>query len=330
MSATKTVEHGPATGVEKAPRTLDDIVAAVARRGAPVRVAVAACAEANVLAAVLEARDRGMAVPVLVGDLAETSALAAARGLSLHGCETEDEPAPAKAVQRAVDHVRQGRADVLMKGLVNTDVLLRVVLNRESGLSAGGLLSHVAVCSLPAACGGDMAPGARLVCITDAAVNISPNMERKLEIVRNAICVARSLGIATPRVAMLAATEKVMLPAMPATLDAQIVARMAEQGEFGDALVAGPMALDVAISPEIAARKGVTHPVAGRADVLCAPDIESGNILYKSLTTLAHVEMAGILTGTTAPVVVPSRGDSRRSKLLSLALAAYVARECGL
>lgn len=323
-------QNGETGAAVAAPRTLDDIVTAVVRRGAPVRVAVAACAEPNALAAVLEARDMGMAVPVLVGDIAATEHIATERNLSLEGCEVEDEPVPVKAVQRAVDRVRTGGADVLMKGLVNTDVLLRVVLNRVSGLSAGGLLSHVAVCSLPAACGGEASASSRLVCITDAAVNISPNMERKLGIVRNAICVARSLGIPSPRVAMLAATEKVMLPAMPATLDAQIVARMADQGEFGDAMVAGPMALDVAISPDIAARKGVSHPVAGRADILCAPDIESGNILYKSLTTLAHVEMAGILTGTTAPVVVPSRGDSRRSKLLSLALAAYVAMECRL
>lgn len=303
------------------PTTLDAMVDAVIAHHRTVRVAVAACAEPNVLTAVLEARDRGIAIPLLYGDMDEVANIVRERGLSLGDCMTVHEPVPARAVQLAVDAVRSGAADVLMKGLVNTDVLMRVVLNRASGLSAGGVLSHVAVCSLPDALSG----GQRLVCITDAAVNISPNMERKLEIVRNAIGVARGLGIACPRVAMLAATEKIMLPAMPATLDAQLVARMAEQGEFGEALVAGPMALDVAISPEIAARKGVSHPVAGRADILCAPDIESGNILYKALSTLAHVELAGVLTGTTAPVVVPSRGDTPRSKLLSLALAAYLA-----
>lgn len=303
------------------PTTLDAIMNAVSLRDTRMRLAVAACAEPQALLAVLEARDMGLVFPLLVGDIEKTKDIAHEYGVSLEGCALVSEPDPRIAAQRAVDAIRQGKADVLMKGLVNTDVLLRVILNRTTGLTRGNVLSHVAVCGLADTLLGEQ----RLICITDAAVNVSPSMERKLEIVRNAIGVARKLGILCPRVAMLAATETVMLPTMRATLDAQLVARMAEQGEFGCATVAGPMAFDVALSLDIAKRKGIMHPVAGHADVLCVPDIESGNILYKALTTLAHVDMAGVLVGSTAPVVVPSRGDTRRTKFLSIGLAAYLA-----
>lgn len=299
--------------------TLDDLAVAVAAAGTKPRVVAAPCAEPKVLNALLDAAERGLATPVLVGDMDATADIVAREGRTLDGVMTEHVTDPAKAVQRAVELIRIGEADVLMKGLVNTDVLLRVVLKRDTGLPTRGILSHVAAFALPGQ--------HRLTLLTDAGVNVRPNFQRKLEIVRNGVDVARGLGIATPRVAMLAATEKVMLPAMPATLDAAMVSRMAEQGEFGDDVtVAGPMALDVAISPEAAASKGCAdHPVAGRADILCAPDIEAGNVLYKAITTLAKVDMAGIVAGTSVPLVVPSRGDTARSKYLSIAMACYLA-----
>jgi phosphate butyryltransferase len=202
---------------------------------------------------------------------------------------------------------------------VPTATLLRAVLDRELGAAPKGILSHVTLFEEPGS--------GRLMLLTDPAVNIRPNLQRKVEIVRNAVAVARRLGMARPRVAMLAATEKVNFPAMPATLDADLLAKMGAQGEFGDARVAGPMALDVALSAQAAAFKGVDNDVAGHADILVAPDIESGNVLYKSLSTLLGLDMAGVVVGSRVPVVVPSRGDSPRTKLLSLALAAFLARE---
>lgn len=314
---------------------LDDIMAAVASKPKRMRLAVAACGEAHALMAALEARDMGLVTPFLFGDMAKTENIAKEHGMSLDGCTLFEEPYAHAAAQAAVTAVSRGEADILMKGLINSDDFLRAVLNRRTGIAAGGVLSHVAVCALP-----DMssptflgapvtcrsATSTRLVCVTDCAMNISPNFQRKLEIVRNALAVVRALAIGTPCVAMLAATEKVMLPAMPATLDAQLIARMAAQGEFGDdVLVAGPMALDVAVSANIAERKGIVDPVAGRANILCAPDIESGNVLYKALTTLLCAEMAGVLVGTSAPVIMSSRGDSQRTKLVSIGLAAHLA-----
>lgn len=302
------------------PRGLEELVARVAACGTRPRVVLAACAEAHALGALLGAAERGIAEPLLVGDMEQAARIAGALARDISSIPAVHAPDPREAVQRAVALVRSGEAMVLMKGLVNTDVLLRRVLDRATGLPPTGVLSHVSVFELPVPDGGT-----RLALMTDAAVNIRPNLQRKLEIVHNAVAVARALGIARPRVAMLAATEKVILPAMPATLDAQIVARMAEQGEFDEADVAGPMALDIAISPAAAARKGVEHPVAGRADILVAPDIESGNILYKSLTILAHADMASTMAGSSAPLVVTSRGDTERSKFCSIALAGYLA-----
>ncbi|MFI3271972.1 MAG: phosphate acyltransferase [Pseudomonadota bacterium] len=316
-------------------RSLDAIMSSVVEKNAHMRLAVAACAESHALMAALEARDIGLVVPYLVGDMEKAAAIAQEHGKDLDGCTLVHEENPNEAAKMAVTAVQQGDADVLMKGLINTDDFLRAVLNRRTGIASGGVLSHVAVCALPDMSSASFlgapvtcrsANDSRLVCVTDCAMNISPNLQRKLEIVRNALGVVRGLGLGTPYVAMLAATEKVMLPAMPATLDAQLIARMADQGEFGDdVLVAGPMALDVAVSANVAERKGIHDPVAGRANILCAPDIESGNILYKALTTLLCTEMAGVLVGTTAPVVMSSRGDTQRTKLLSIALAAHLA-----
>lgn len=310
--------------------TLDDIMAAVVAKNAHMRLAVAACADSHTLMAALKARDMGLVVPYLVGDMDKAEAIAKEHGMSLHGCTLVHEPDVYVSAKLAVAAVARGEADVLMKGLINTDDFLRAVLNRKTGIASGGVLSHVAVCSIPDMSGlgvhQEGKKSQRLVCVTDCAMNISPNLQRKLEIVRNALGVVRGLGLGTPYVAMLAATEKVMLPAMPATLDAQLIARMAAQGEFGDdVLVAGPMALDVAVSADIAARKGIHDSVAGRANILCAPDIESGNVLYKALTTLVCTEMAGVLVGTTAPVVMSSRGDTQQTKLFSIALAAHLA-----
>jgi len=287
--------------------------------GPPPRVAIARSANGFVLDAAVAAWQAGLAEPVLIGDMAATARVAAERGLDIAPFEQIETPDDETAVRQAVDLFRQGRAALIMKGLVPTATLLRAVLDKEHGAAPKGILSHVTLFEEPRS--------GRLMLLTDPAVNIRPNLQRKVEIVRNAVAVARRLGIPRPRVAMLAATEKVNFPAMPATLDADLLAKMGAQGEFGDARVAGPMALDVALSPQAASLKRVQGDVAGQADILVTPDIESGNVLYKSLNTLLNLDMAGVVVGSRVPIVVPSRGDSPRTKFLSIALAAFLARE---
>ncbi|MCT4536408.1 bifunctional enoyl-CoA hydratase/phosphate acetyltransferase [Halodesulfovibrio sp.] len=283
------------------------------------KLAVAACAEGFVLRACVEAYTKGIAEPILVGDIELAEKLAAERDLDLSPFEKHHIPDPAEAVTKCIALVKEGHAGAIMKGKVNTDVLLRGVLNKETGMPPKGVLSHVGVFNAP--------DEDRLMLITDAGINIAPNMQRKVDIVKNALRIAKMLKIEQPKVAMLAATEKVIYPAMPATLDAQMVAKMAEQGEFGDALVAGPFALDLAVSMRAVESKGVDNPVAGKADILVAPDIESGNILYKSLTALMNRDMAGMVAGSEVPIVLPSRGDTDRTKFYSIALAMIMAMD---
>jgi len=306
--------------------SLAQVVQAVTARGRPVRVAIAPCAEEFVLRAALHAAAEGLAEPVFMGDMARTRAVAKDLGLNLDDFECQDCPDDTQAVTLAVDYFRQGRAELIMKGLVSTSTILKAVLVKEAGLvPAGGILSHVTVFDAPSAVTSGEPGQQRLMLLTDAGVNIRPTLQRKVDILKNALAVARRLGISRPRAAMLAATEKVNYPAMPATLDADIIAKMADSGEFGDAMVAGPLALDLAVSSAAATMKGVTHPVAGHADILCTPDIESGNILYKTLNSFMNMTLASVVVGSRVPVVVPSRGDSERSKFASIALAAYLA-----
>jgi len=305
--------------------SLAQLVRAVTARGRPPRVAIAPCAEEFVLRAAAHAAAAGLAEPIFLGDLARTRAVAERLGLDLDAFECRDCPDDGQAVTLAVDYFRQGRANLIMKGLISTSTILKAVLVKEAGLvPAGGILSHITVFDAPD-CGQPLPGPERLMLLTDAGVNIRPTLQRKVEILKNALAVARRLGIAAPRAAMLAATEKVNYPAMPATLDADIIAKMAGSGEFGDALVAGPLSLDLAVSPSAAAMKGVAGPVAGQADILCTPDIESGNILYKALNSLLNITLASVVVGSRVPVVVPSRGDSEQSKFASIALAAYLA-----
>ncbi|MGE4293737.1 MAG: bifunctional enoyl-CoA hydratase/phosphate acetyltransferase [Desulfovibrio sp.] len=298
--------------------SLAGIVEAVLRQGRRPRVAIAPCADEFVLQGGLEAHARGLADPVLIGDMERTAQVAAKLGLEISGFESAHEPDPSAAVDKAVQMYRRGEVSIIMKGLVSTAVVLKAVLNKETGVPPqGGILSHVTAFDAP--------EKDRLMLLTDAGVNIRPNLQRKADILRNALQVARSLGLDCPRAAMLAATEKVNYPAMPATLDADVISKMAAQGQFGHCLVHGPLALDLAISPRAAATKGVDHPVAGHADILCAPDIESGNMLYKALGALYGATLASVVVGSRLPVVVPSRSDSAQSKFHSIALAAFLA-----
>jgi len=299
---------------------LEDVIHAALRLGANgniPKVAIAKSAEGFVLRAGIEAFERGIAEPILVGDLAETKRIAAERGLDISPFRQIHIKEDAQAVFEAVQLFRKGEAQLIMKGLVPTATLLKAVLNKETGVPhPSRILSHVALFESPV--------DGRPMLLTDAGVNIAPSLQRKVDIVRNALDVARTLGISKPKVAILAATEKVNYPAMPATLDGDILTKMANKGEFGDARVYGPLSLDLAVSEKVAATKRFNNPVAGKADILVAPDIEAGNLLYKSLSTLSGCIMAAVVVGSQVPVVVPSRGDSDASKFHSIALASVL------
>lgn len=301
--------------------SLDGLVQAsldIVGNGSMPRVAIARSAEGFVLRAGVEAYERGVAEPILIGDIEETQRIADERGLDISRFQaihiTDDELAVAEAVRL----FREGEAQLIMKGLVSTATLLKAVLNKETGVPhPSRILSHVGVFESPI--------DGRLMVMTDPGVNITPSLQRKVDILKNALDVARKLGVHEPKAAILAATEKINYPAMPATLDGDILSKMARQGEFGDAKVLGPLSLDIAVSKDAAATKQFDDPVAGNADILLTPNIEAGNILYKSLTTLSGCTMAAVVVGSQVPVVVPSRGDSDASKFHSIALASLLA-----
>jgi len=296
-------------------RSLDRLVELVRSRRTPVRVVIAVCAETNAVLAGLEAARQGLAEPVFVGDVDRMRGLPELAGEDFRAFECLHEPDDKKALAVSLDLLHEGRARFLMKGSVKTDVLLRAVLGRKQG--GMGLLSHIGVFPHPRE--------ERLLIVTDAGVNIAPSLTRKIDIINNAVAVAKKLGMDPPKVAVLSATEKVSYNDMTSSKDADILAKLCRMGIFGDALVGGPYALDIAVSEDKARAKGVVHPAAGRADILCAPNIVTGNVLYKAVTSLMDLPMAGIVVGASYPLVVPSRGDSDRSKFYALALAAYLA-----
>lgn len=294
--------------------SLERMVALVRERSTPARVVIAACAEANAVLAGLEAHRQGLAEPVFVGDVERMKVMPELADRDFSRFECLHEPDTAAALKLSLDFVEEGRAGFLMKGGVKTDVLLRAVLGRKRG---EGLLSHIGVFPHPRE--------ERLLIVTDAGVNIAPTLTRKIDIIKNAVAVAKALGMDPPKVAVLSATEKVSYNDMVSSKDADILAKLSRMGIFGDALIGGPFALDIAVSEDKARAKGVDHPVAGRADILCAPNIVTGNVLYKAVTSLMDLPMAGIVVGASCPLVVPSRGDSDRSKFYALALAAFLA-----
>ncbi len=299
---------------------LDDLLQA-AREVGPAAVAIANPEERELLLAIREAAEAGIARSLLVGEPDRIEAVATEAGVRLADLGGEVVPIPASAgphdaARRAVELVREGRADVLMKGKMETADLLRCVLDRDAGLRTGTLLSHVALLDVPGL--------NRLLHITDGGVVLSPTLEQKLEITRNAVRLAHLLGLAEPKVAVLAASELVD-PEIASTVDAAALAKMAERGQIQGALVDGPLGLDNAVSPAAAETKGISGPVAGRADVLIVPGVEAGNLMTKMVTFLAGGRMAGIVVGARVPVVISSRADPHQGKLLSMALGVIVA-----
>ncbi|MFP3958857.1 MAG: phosphate butyryltransferase [Spirochaetaceae bacterium] len=278
----------------------------------PRTLSVACSHDADVLHSVSEAMETGIVDALLFGDAEKTKSIAAEEGLDIGSASIVDVKDPVEAAQRAVQAVSAADADVLMKGLVDTSVLMKQALNADYGLRTGKVLSHVAVFRVP--------EYPRLLIGTDAAINIAPELEQKRQIVENACGFAQAIGIPTPKIALLCAKEKVD-PKMPCTEEAARLVEMNESGEIRGCTVGGPFALDNAVSLEAAKHKGIVHPVAGRADVLVAPDIEAGNILYKSLVFLGGAKSAALVVGARAPIVLTSRADSSETKLNSIALA---------
>jgi phosphate butyryltransferase len=232
--------------------------------------------------------------------------------VSVIDCDTKE-----RAAELAVKAVRSKEAGVLMKGNIPTAMILKAVLNKEFGLRAGKVLSHVAAFEIPRF--------DRLIFVTDAAMNISPTLDDKAQIINNAVSVARALGMEVPKVAPLAAVETVN-PVMQATLDAAALTQMNNRGQIRDCVIDGPLALDNAVSATAAEHKGITGDVAGEADILLVPNIEAGNILYKSLVYFAGAKVGAVIAGAAAPIVLTSRADSAESKLYSLALALSVSK----
>lgn len=280
------------------------------------RLAVAVAQDAEVLLAVDGARRLGIATATLVGEEGEIRAIAQARNIDLSAYEIIHESDKVEACRKAVKLVRDKQADVVMKGIVDTAIILKAVLDKEIGLRQSPVLSHVAVFEVS---GFD-----RLFYLTDAAMNIAPDLETKKHILRNAVTVAHALGNDNPIAAALCAVEKVN-PKMQATLDAAALVEANRTGEIDGCTVIGPLALDNAISVEAAHHKGITDPNAGKADILLVPAIEVGNVFYKSMVFMARAKNAGVIVGAKAPVVLTSRADSDETKLNSIALALKIA-----
>jgi phosphate acetyltransferase len=281
-----------------------------------VRCAIVHPCDRDSLLGSLEAARRGLIAPVLVGPTARIRAVAEAEGLDLSAYRIVDTEHSHAAAQRAVALARAGEVEALMKGSLHTDELMSAVVPSDSGLRTARRISHVFILDVPAY--------PRPLLITDAAVNIQPSLRDKVDIVQNAIDLAHVLGIAVPKVAILSAVETVNAE-IPSTLDAAALCKMADRGQITGGVLDGPLAFDNAISAEAAKTKAIVSPVAGQADILLVPDLESGNMLAKQLQYLAGADSAGIVLGTRVPIVLTSRADNVRTRLASTAVMALLA-----
>jgi phosphate acetyltransferase len=282
----------------------------------PVSTAVAHPCEATALAGAVEAGDKGLIRPILVGPSAKIQEIAKANGIALGSLRIVDAPHSHASAAKAVELVKSGEAELLMKGSLHSDELLGAVVARETGLRTARRVSHVFIMDVPTY--------HKVLVVTDAAINIAPTLEDKVDILQNAIDLAVSLGVKTPKVAILAAVETVNSK-MPATIDAACLCKMADRGQVKHAILDGPLAFDNAISKEAARIKGITSEVAGDPDILLVPDLEAGNILAKQLSFLANADSAGLVVGARVPVILTSRADSVRSRIASCAVAMLAA-----
>ena len=283
---------------------------------APVPTAVVHPCEAMALEGAVEAAEKGLIAPLLVGPASKIAETAASSKIDLGNLPIVDVPHSHAAAVKAVELIREGKAEILMKGSLHTDELMSAVVSREGGLRTGRRISHVFVMDVPTY--------HKVLIVTDGAINIAPTLEDKVDICQNAIDLAISLGLEKPKVAILAAVETVTSK-MPATLDAAALCKMAERGQIRGALLDGPLAFDNAISKQAADTKGIKSAVAGDPDILLAPDLEAGNILAKQLSFLANADSAGMVLGARVPIILTSRADGVRSRIASCAVAKLVA-----
>lgn len=282
------------------------------------KVAVAAAHDDNVLQSVQEAYENGLIDPILIGDKEKLINLSDKLGIDISKFEVVKEADDTKAAKMAVDMVVSGEAELLMKGHMMTGDLLRVVLDKNMGLRTDRILSHVGLV--------EMETYHKLLFITDAGINIQPDIKHKADIIQNAVDVAIALGNEKPKVAVLAAIELVN-PSMQATLDAAALCKMVDRGQLRDCIVDGPLAIDNAINREAAIHKGINSEVAGDADILVVPDIEAGNILLKSFIFGCRAKSCAVINGARVPLIVTSRAEDYMAKLNSIALASIVSKK---
>ncbi len=284
-----------------------------AKQGVKKRIIVAAAEDDNVLLSIKDAVEHNIIEPIFVGNKAKINKISEEIGFDVNKYAIIEENNSAKSAQIAVSEIRNGNADILMKGMVQTSDFLRAILNKEAGLRNSDLLSHIGFFEMPAY--------HKIIALTDAAQNIAPDFNEKIAIIKNAVDMFHHLGNTNPKVAILTAVESVN-PKMQATVDAAMLTMMNKRGQIKGCVIDGPLAFDNAISKEAAEHKGIISEVAGESDILVAPDIEAGNILYKSFTFFGKGTVAAVVLGAKVPIVLTSRSDSDRSKLSSIALAA--------
>ncbi len=286
-----------------------------AKKCPPKRVVIAVAQDPEVLEAARSCQKSGIARAVLIGDIVDMKKIASERKINLDDFEVAHETDSETAVKRAVFMCHTGKADILMKGAVATPVVLKPALNKTTGLRTGRILSHVAVFESPYY--------NKLMLMTDAGLNIMPTFEQKVDMVKNAICVARALDIACPKVAVVCGQELVNMD-MPSTVDAALLCKMVERGQIKNCVIDGPLSLDLALSEEAARAKGIQGEVAGKADILVLSNIDAGNVLYKSLVFFGGAKITGVVVGAKVPIIVTSRSDSYEAKLASVAVSVLI------
>ncbi len=287
-----------------------------AKQVPPVTTVVVHPCDESSLRGAIEAAAEGIITPILVGPAAKIAAVAAAHKIDIDGYEIVDAPHSEAAAAKGVELIRQGRGELLMKGSLHTDELMRAVTSSSTGLRTARRISHVFVMDAPTY--------PETLFITDAAVNIFPDLDAKRDIIQNAIDLWTQVGLGTPRVALLSAVETVTSK-IPSTIEAAALCKMAERGQITGGLLDGPLAFDNAISPEAAKIKGIKSEVAGRAQILVVPDLEAGNMLAKNLAFMANADAAGIVLGARVPIILTSRADSVRTRMASCAVAVLYA-----
>src|ERR1700752_2140726 len=312
-------EIGTLTAIAPAappPESKYERLIAKAKQVAPAQTIVVHPCDEGSLRGPVEAAELGIIKPILVGPAAKIEKVASEHGIEIGGFQVVDAPHSEAAAERAVEMVHEGKGELLMKGSLHTDELMRAVTNSKTGLGPARRISHVFIMDVPTY--------PETLFVTDAAINIFPDLDAKRDIIQNVVDLFTQVGLGTPRVAILSAVETVTTK-IPSTIDAAALCKMADRGEITGCIVDGPLAFDNAIDPEAARIKGINSPVAGRAQILMVPDLEAGNMLAKNLSFMAKADSAGIVLGARVPIVLTSRADSVRSRMASCAVAVLYA-----